>query len=233
MSSICIIPARGGSKRILKKNLKFFMGKPIIEYSLKNAINSKLFDEVFVSTDDFEIANFSSKFKVKYRPLRSKINSNDYATTADVLREVLSYEKISSKKYKYVCCLYPTAPLVNLDILKKGFEELTKNKNVDCVYPVVKYSYPIQRSLKINSEGYIEMINEKNLNKRSQDFEDRFHDTGQFYFFKTDIINSYNNLFESKCKAIIVDNVNVQDIDNEEDWKLAELKYKRKFNLDT
>lgn len=224
MNNICIIPARGGSKRIPKKNIKPFLGKPIISYSIEAAIKSNLFSEVMVSTDDEEIAEIAKKYGAKIPFIRSEKNSNDFATTYDVIKEVLKeYEK---NKYKFdnICCIYACAPLVDSDKLKQAYQKLN-NKKFDSIFPVIKYSFPIQRALKIHNDK-IELFNSNHLNTRSQDLEDSFHDAGQFYWMKTEKILKKENIITDNCGGIIISELEGQDIDNEIDWKIAELKFK-------
>lgn len=222
--NIAIITARGGSKRIPGKNIKDFCGKPIIAYSIEAAIKSEIFDEVMVSTDDREIAEIAASFGAKTPFFRSEKNSDDYAMTADVLKEVIQCYEKNNKYFEYLCCIFPTAPFVSAEKLKMATKILI-DTNVDCVLPVVKYSYPIQRSLKIvNNQA--KMVWPENYLKRSQDFEPIYHDTGQFYCMKTNSLMEQMVLFPKKTWPIIIPETEVQDIDHEEDWKIAEMKYK-------
>lgn len=221
---IAIITARGGSKRIPRKNIKEFCGKPIIAYSIEAAIKSDLFDEVMVSTDDKEIAEIAGSFGAKIPFFRSQENSDDYAMTADVIKEViLEYQK-RSQYFEYLCCIYPTAPFITAEKLEKSMKMLFEN-NVDCVLPVVKYSYPVQRSLKIENNR-AKMLWPENYLKRSQDLESIYHDTGQFYCMKTNSLLDQMVLFPENTLPLVVPESEVQDIDTEEDWKIAEMKYR-------
>jgi len=222
--AIAIIPARGGSKRIPKKNIKDFLGKPIIAYSITAALKSKLFDEVMVSTDDMQIAKISKSLGVKVPFMRSKENSDDYAGTANVLIEVLNKYKEMERIFDYCCCIYPTAPFINPEKLKKFFE-LFKARNCYSLFPVVKYSYPIQRSYKFVNDK-ISMVWPDNYSKRSQDLEPLYHDAGQFYWLKVDKFINNKQIYTDNTGAIILSELEVQDIDNEKDWKIAEMKYK-------
>ena len=224
MNNICIIPARGGSKRIPKKNIKSFLGKPIIAYSIEAAIKSNLFAEVMVSTDDEEIAEIAKKYGAKIPFIRSKKNSNDFATTYDVIKEVLMEYEANKYKFDNACCIYACAPLVDSDKLKKAYQKLNKKK-FDSIFPVIKYSSPIQRALKIHNDK-IDLFNSNHLNTRSQDLEDSFHDAGQFYWMKTEKILEKENIITDNCGSIIISELEGQDIDNEIDWKIAELKFK-------
>jgi pseudaminic acid cytidylyltransferase len=220
--NICIIPARGGSKRIPKKNIKLFLGKPIISYSIDIAIKCNLFDEIMVSTDDYEIAEIAIKAGAVVPFYRSNKNSDDHATTLDVIQEVrLEYLRLNMV-FDNICCIYPTAPLVNISDLIKGYD-LIKMKQYDMVYPITEFSYPILRSVTLDSDGNVKMKWPEYANSRSQDLEKYFHDCGQWYWYNN--LSLMNNSFE-KIKPVIIDNIGVQDIDNLNDWELAEMKFK-------
>lgn len=228
MKKIAIIPARGGSKRIPRKNIKDFLGKPIITYSIEVALSSGLFDEVMVSTDDEEITTIAKEAGAAVPFLRSKEASDDHATTFAVIREVLDSYKMQGRTFDYVCCIYPTAPLLSVDSLNDAFNMLA-SKEYSCVFPVVAYSYPVLRSL--NFEGdFIKMVWPENENKRSQDLPTFYHDAGQFYFFKPEPILQQKKLWVKNSGAVILTEECVQDIDNEVDWQLAELKFKLKLD---
>lgn len=224
MANLAIIPARGGSKRIPRKNAKPFLGKPIIAYSIKVALNSELFDEVMVSTDDPEIAEIARRYGATVPFLRSQENANDHAVLADVVQEVLSDYKNANKAFNNVCCILPTAPFITTELLNNAFHKMT-TEDCDSVFPVIEFSFPIQRSLKFN-KGKIEMVWKEHLNARSQDLEARFHDAGQFYWIKTEAIAKEQKLYTNNASAIVISTLQAQDIDTETDWKLAELKYK-------
>jgi pseudaminic acid cytidylyltransferase len=228
MANLAIIPARGGSKRIPRKNIKFFLGKPIIAYSIEVAIKSGLFDEIMVSTDDNEIAKVGMTYGAKIPFYRSALNSNDFATTMDVIDEVLNEYSSRDKYFENVCCIYPTAPLINVDDLLNGYEILTKNKEIDVVYPITNFSYPILRSLIIEEHGNVKMKWPEYQKTRSQDLQPAYHDCGQWYWYSMESLNKRDF---SIIKPIILDGFRVQDIDNEEDWKLAEMKYKFNNNF--
>ncbi|MEJ8756749.1 pseudaminic acid cytidylyltransferase [Pontibacter sp. H259] len=224
MSCIAIIPARGGSKRIPRKNIKDFLGKPIIAYSIQTALESGLFDEVMVSTDDFEIADIAKKYGATVPFMRDAATADDHATTAAVLSEVLQNYTAQGKHYDIGCCIYPTAPLLTIASLQEAYQQL-QTKNFATVFPVLKYSYPIWRSLKIEDDK-IALNWPEHLNSRSQDLPAAYHDAGQFYWFKTDRFLDTHKLFTDNTGAIELQELEVQDIDTETDWKLAELKYK-------
>lgn len=223
MKSLAIIPARGGSKRIPRKNIRIFNGKPIISYSITAAVDSGLFDEVMVSTDDAEIASTAKNLGAKVPFLRSLENSSDTAGTAEVILEVLKEYEKSGEKFEQVCCIYPTAVFIDPKILKEAHSKLSQ---YDSVFPVTQYSYPIQRSLRIHANGNAEMLWPENYSKRSQDFEPVFHDAGQFYFLRIEKFRIERKLFLKNSSAIVRSGLDVQDIDNESDWALAEIKHK-------
>ncbi len=223
MSSLCIIPARGGSKRIPRKNIKPFMGKPIISYSIEAALNSGVFDEVMVSTDDEEIAGVARQFGASVPFLRSAETSNDYATTVDVLLEVVNRYKEQGKVFDTICCLYSTAPFVTSDRLKVASSRI--NDSIDACFTIVQYSYPIQRSLRINENNCVEMKFPEHLKSRTQDLEKVYHDAGQFYFVKTDALVKEKTVWCKRTAPLILSELEVQDLDTLTDWQLAEMKY--------
>jgi pseudaminic acid cytidylyltransferase len=223
MHNLCIIPARGESKRILRKNTKLFLGKPIIAYSIEAALNSGLFEEVMVSTDDIEIAEIAKKYGAKVPFLRSDKNSDDYATTFDVIEEVLLKYQDTGKKIAMVCCLYACAPFVNSEKLSESLSVLETN-GFDSVFPVMPFGFPIQRSLKLEGNKINFFYPEFSLS-RSQDLEKSYHDAGQFYWMKVDSCLEQKKILTDNSGSIIISEMEGQDIDNEVDWKLAELKY--------
>ena len=224
MKKIAIIPARGGSKRIPRKNIKEFLKKPIIAYSIEAAINSNIFDEVMVSTDDTEIAEIAKKYGAKVPFSRSHEMSNDMAMTAPVLIEVLDEYKKLGQDFEYCCCIYPCAPFINPQRLKDGMDLLVKS-GVDSVLPIVKFSYPPQRCLVIR-DGQVQMLHPENYNVRSQDLESYFHDVGQFYCLKLSSLIKEEKLYCENTLPLELPESEVQDIDTDEDWKIAEMKYK-------
>lgn len=224
MNAICIITARGGSKRIPGKNKKLFLGKPIICYSIEAAISSGIFEEVMVSTDDEEIAEISKKAGAKVPFMRSMETSNDFATTDDVLMEVLAAYEKTGKTFEYTACIYPTAPFVTAEKLKNALQILIENK-ASGVMPVVSFSFPPQRGM-IVKNGKLQYCYPENAMKRSQDLEVVFHDCGQFYFYQTDKYLACKGDLPDGYVPLIMPETQVQDIDNASDWELAELKYK-------
>lgn len=223
MNNIAIIPARGGSKRILRKNVKNFFGKPILAYSIEVAIESNLFDDIIVSTDDIEIATIAKKYGAQVPFFRSELNSSDFATTFDVIEEVINEQQLRNKEYDNICCIYPCAPLISKDLIINAFEVLKFN-NFDTVFPIVKYGNPIQRALRLNNSR-IEMFYPQFQTTRSQDLEIAYFDPGQFYWAQTEPLLKGRQLFLNNSGFIVIDEMAVQDIDNESDWRLAEIKY--------
>lgn len=223
MKNLAIIPARGGSKRIPRKNIKPFMGKPIIAYSIEAALQSGLFDEVMVSTDDEEIADIARQYGASVPFMRSTETANDYASTEDVVLEVLSVYKSKGKFFTAACCIYSTAPFVSYSHLKEAYEKLIC-EDLDTVFPVVAYSYPVQRSLEIIDDK-VQMVYPEYTDSRSQDLQVMYHDAGQFYFFQTSHFLQNKQLWTSKTGTLILSELEVQDLDTEIDWNLAELKY--------
>jgi len=222
---LAIIPARGGSKRIPKKNIKPFLGKPILAYSIEAALNSNMFDEVMVSTDDNEIADIALKYGAKVPFLRSKKNADDFATTFDVIEEVVTYYKTQGVIYNYACCIYPTAPFTTSKKLQTFYDFLIK-KEFDCVFPVLKYSYPIQRALVLNKDNKMSMRSPEYIVTRSQDLEDTYHDAGQFYWFNVTQLMKAKSLWTDNTGSLEISEMEAQDIDNIEDWEVAEFKFK-------
>lgn len=220
MKNLAIIPARGGSKRIPRKNVKLFLGKPIIAYSIDVAIKSGLFDEVIVSTDDEEIAQIAKEYGAKVPFMRSTENSSDFAILNDVLIEVIEEYKNYKTVFDHICIILATAPLITTGSLEESYN-LLREKGFDSVRPVVRFSYPIQRAFKMNGQGKVEMIQPQNYSIRSQDLEPSYHDSGQFYW-----INKDRNLLDSNKGAFEISEMLVQDIDDENDWAMAELKFK-------
>jgi len=221
LGNICIIPARGGSKRIPRKNIKDFLGKPIISYSIEMALATKLFDEVMVSTDDMEIASIAIKYGAKVPFYRSKDTSNDYATTFDVLKEVISHYRSLGQDYDAVCCLYPTAVLAKVEDIQKGYQLLS---DADMILPVAEFSFPPLRSFKVSDLGFAEYYFPEHINSRSQDLENWYHDAGQWYWYKSEVV--FMAVKNHTLKVLKLSNLLVQDIDSVIDWQIAEIKYK-------
>lgn len=221
--NLAIITARGGSKRIPRKNIKLFSGRPIIEYSITAALESNIFDEVMVSTDDVEIADIARACGASVPFLRSNRTSDDFSTTADVLVEVLSEYRAHGRFFKNACCIYPTAPFVTAEKIRSSFS-LLGGCDVDTVVPVTSFGYPTQRALQIEG-GFLAMIYPQHMNSRSQDLSPTYHDAGQFYWIKVEKFLKTRRLFSEHSTPFVISELEVQDIDTEQDWLLAEMKF--------
>ena len=224
MKTLAMITARGGSKRIPRKNIKEFNGKPIMAYSIEAAIQSGAFDEVMVSTDDEEIAEIARKYGASVPFMRSEKTANDFATTVDVIDEVIREYHGLGKDFDLFACIYPTAPFITSDKLKEAVEKLSAS-DADSLIPVVRFSYPPQRAMEIH-EGRLVFRQPENLTKRSQDLEPHYHDAGQFYVVRTESFLKNKGIMVGQILPMEPSELEVQDIDNEVDWKLAEMKYK-------
>lgn len=223
MKNLCIIPARGGSKRIPRKNIKPFMGKPIMAYSIEAALESRIFDEVMVSTDDSDFAEVAIQYGASVPFMRSAATANDYASTEDVLIEVLDEYIKRGKEFDNLCCLYSTAPFVTAARMKEAYDKMI-SENVDAVFTVVAYSYPIQRCLHI-VDGKIGMMWPEYQSARSQDLETIYHDAGQFYFARVPQLRIEKDLWMKNSVPLILPETEVQDLDTMTDWQLAEMKF--------
>jgi len=224
MHNLAIIPARGGSKRIPRKNIKEFLGKPIIAYSIEVALKSKLFDEVMVSTDSEEIAKIARQYGAKVPFFRSKKTADDFATIENVIEEVIDWYKMNGREFDNFCCIFSTTPLLKPEHLLESYTLLLKNK-FDALFPVIRFSYPIQRALKLQ-KGRIVMAEPQYIHSRSQDLEPMFHDAGMFYWMKTKKFCQTLEILCDNTGMFELSELEVQDIDNMTDWVLAELKYK-------
>ncbi len=225
MKAVAIIPARGGSKRIPRKNIRTFVGKPIIAYSIEAALQSALFDRVIVSTDDEEIAAVAQNFGAEIPFLRPKAIADDYCGTNDVVKHCLQWLETNGTPAQYACCIYATAPFVQAAFLREGFDKLVESEK-SFAFSVTSFPYPIQRALKINHQGAVEAFYPENILVRSQDLEESYHDAGQFYWGKAEAFIDDVVTFSSESIPVILPRYLVQDIDTGEDWKRAELMYK-------
>jgi N-acylneuraminate cytidylyltransferase len=223
LSRLAIIPARGGSKRIPRKNIKLFLGKPIIAYSIEAALTSGLFDKVIVSTDDEEIAKIAKSFGADVPVLRTAKNSDDHATVVDVLIEVVEYYKSIKLDFTEVACLFATAPFVNSTLIQKVHDLL--DAETDSTFTIQNFGFPIFRALKKDSEGNVSMFWPENLNTRSQDLPQAFHDAGQLYWIKAQTLLSEKKMYTTKSKGFEINRLDAIDIDTEDDWKTAEALY--------
>lgn len=223
MKRLAIITARGGSKRIPRKNIKPFLGKPILAYSIEAAVACGLFDEVMVSTEDEEIAEIAKQYGAKVPFYRSEKTAGDFATTNDVLLEVIDEYEKRGQFFDVACCIYPTAPFVTAEKIKDAMGQL-ETSDADTLIPVVQFSYPPQRAMVIRN-GQLEFKYLEYIDSRSQDLEKEYHDVGQFYCFKVPAYKENKKLMLGSILPYVVDEMEVQDIDNESDWKIAEIKY--------
>lgn len=217
---VAIIPARGGSKRIPKKNIKEFLGAPIISYSIKNALNSKLFDRVIVSTDSEEIAQIAKAYGAEVPWLRAKELADDFSGTNSVVAHEL---KALGEEYTVACCIYPTAPLMKIDDLKKGFDIL-KNERANFVFSAKSFDYNPFRGFTLQNSTP-QMLFPEHKMTRSQDLDVVYHDAAQFYWGTREAFIEDMELFGEKSRVVPIDPLYVQDIDTPNDWELAEIKF--------
>lgn len=224
MNNIAIITARGGSKRIPRKNIKEFCGKPIIAYSIEAALESGLFDEVMVSTDDEEIAEVARFYGASVPFMRSKETSDDYATTADVIIEVLKEYEERGGNFGLLCCIYPTAPFVSADELAKGWDII--ESGAPSVIPVTDFDFPPQRGFCISEDESIFYAYPEYAFSRSQDLPRMVHDCGRFFMARTEVFLTHETAVVEGCRSLYIDPRFVQDIDTMQDWELAEMKYR-------
>lgn len=224
MSSLAIIPARGGSRRIPRKNIRRFCGKPIIAWSIEAALASGLFAEVMVSTDDAEIAEIAAQHGAAVPFWRSAATSDDHATTTDVLREVLDQYRSLGRGFETACCLYPTAPFITAADLIEG-HAILERKQRDVVLPVCRFDYPIWRSLSRSEDGRIALFFPEHEFARSQDLPPAYHDAGQWVWLRVAPFLAGGALFGTRTGSVVLPPERAQDIDTEEDWKRAEGKF--------
>lgn len=224
MRKIAIITARGGSKRIPGKNIRPFLGKPILAYSIEAAAGSGLFDEIMVSTDDAKIAKIAGEYGAKVPFMRSPETANDFATTNDVLLEVLAEYEKRGERFDVGCCIYPTAPFVTAERLKQAMGMLL-DSDADTLIPVVAFSYPPQRAM-IVKEGRLVFEYPEYMDSRSQDLTPHYHDVGQFYCFRVEAYKRNKKLMLGNILPFEIPETQVQDIDSQTDWEIAEMKYR-------
>ena len=222
--NVAIIPARGGSKRILNKNIKHFAGKPIIAYSIEAAKKSGLFDKIFVSTDSEKIALTAKEYGAEVPFMRPKEFSDDFAPTAMVLLHALKWLEGQGTPAEFACCIYATAPFVKAEYLKKGFR-LIMRESVSAVFSVTSFPFSIFRALNINEAGYLEMFWPEHEFTRSNDLPEAYHDAGQFYWLDSKKFFKKKKVYTNDALPVIIPRFLVQDIDTIEDWETAEVKY--------
>lgn len=221
---LCVIPARGGSKRIPHKNIKEFYGQPIIAYSIKAAIASKCFDKIIVSTDDKDIAELAIQYGAEVPFIRDSCLSNDSAHVLPVIKHAIEYFEAKHEFPVEVCCIFATAPFIRSSDIFKAYKQL-KEKNLGYCFTATSFSYPIQRAFKINKKKHVNMFNPDLFESHSQDLEEAFHDAGQFYWGMVDFFKQQKPIISEAASAFLLPRYLVQDIDNEEDWKMAEIMY--------
>ena len=228
MKKICIIPARGGSKRIPKKNIKCFLGKPIIEYAIELAKSSGVFERIIVSTDSKEIAECALSVGAEVPFMRPAQLSDDFSgTQAVTAHALLQCSKIyKNEHFDYVCCIYPTSPLLTIGAIHEGLY-LLKNSDCDFVVSATEYHFPIQRAIKKNKDEYFVPNDQQAMVMRSQDLQTMYHDAGQFYWGTLTAYIKDLPIWGGRTKAVVLPRTHVQDIDTFEDWQLAEMKYQR------
>lgn len=222
--NVAIIPARGGSKRIPGKNIKDFLGKPIIHYSIKAAIKSGLFERVVVSTDSEEIADVALKAGAEVPFMRPESLSNDVAATAPVLEHAINWLNGHGDRVKYFCCIYATAPFVTSKSIQDGFSLLTQRR-APTVFTVTTFESCVFRGLRVTEDGHIKMLWPENEAKRSQDFEEVYYDAGQLYWLDSDKFLKNKTLWPPDTLPLVLPRHLVQDIDTAEDWEAAEMNY--------
>ena len=222
---LCVIPARGGSKRIPRKNVKEFCGKPMVAWSIEAAIASGCFDKILVSTDDVEIADVAKDFGAEVPFMRPAELSDDFVGTTPVMRHAIQWVQAHMNDVEYACCVYATAPLIAPEDLKKGLD-LIWQKDVDYVFSATSYAFPIQRAIRISGGGKISMFNPEHLETRSQDLEDAWHDAGQFYWGTSEAWCGERPILSERSVPIVLPRYRVQDIDTIEDWAVAELLFR-------
>lgn len=222
---LAVIPARGGSKRIPRKNIKLFCGKPMIVWSIEAALESGCFDQVVVSTDDAEIAQVALRHGAAVPFMRPSELSDDYTGTIPVIRHAVEWFNGQGKAVVHACCLYATAPFVQAEDISRGLETLLRT-NARYAFSVTTYAFPIQRAFRVNEDEGIEMFSPEQFNTRSQDLEEAFHDAGQFYWGQADAWLQEEMIFGKGAAPIILPRHLVQDIDTPEDWLRAEWMFK-------
>ncbi|HED33016.1 MAG TPA: pseudaminic acid cytidylyltransferase [Gammaproteobacteria bacterium] len=221
---ICIIPARGGSKRIPRKNIRVFCGKPVIAYSIEQALASGCFDKVIVSTDDHEIASIAKFYGAEIPFIRPEKLSDDYVATHDVIKHAIQSYICQGEPVSVACCIYATAPFIDAKYLKQGYTKLIESDK-SYSFSVTSFPFPVQRAIRINKNNGIEAIWPENIQTRSQDLEEAYHDAGQFYWGKAEAFMSDEDLFSDASTPVVLPRYLVQDLDTLEDWQRAELMY--------
>ena len=223
--NVAIIPARGGSKRIPRKNIKEFCGKPMIAWSIEAALHSGCFDRIVVSTDDIEIAEVAHRFGAEVPFMRPAELSDDHTGTIPVIRHATEWFIEQGQQPEQACCIYATAPFISPEDIQRGLEILTDSGS-DYAFSVTSYPFPIQRAIRMTPQGRVEMFQPEQFNSRSQDLEEAFHDAGQFYWGRTSSWLAEKKIFSPDASPVLLPRHQVQDIDTMEDWLRAELMFK-------
>lgn len=232
-NNVAVITARGGSKRIPRKNIKDFMGKPMIAYAIETAKKSGLFSEIMVSTEDQEIADIARKFGATVPFMRSQNTANDVATTFDVLDEVVSQYEEKGQVFDNLCCIYPCVPLLKPEHIVSAYNKFSSSGDVDSLVPAVRFSFPIQRAFVADADGLLSYREPEYKNFRSQDLEPTYHDAGMFYWYRWGYFSKVKeHAVLVKTAMYEMEEKFVQDIDNQSDWDMAELKYRILKELD-
>ncbi len=221
---LAIIPARGGSKRIPRKNIRHFLGKPIMAYSIEAALEAQVFDAVVVSTDDSEIAAVARHYGAQVPFVRPADISDDHSITADVIAHAIAWFEASGQAVDYACCIYATAPFVTAENLRAAGEKI-QSMPLDFVFSATQYGFPIQRAIRLTADQRVVMFQPEHRLTRSQDLPPAYHDAGQFYWGRADAWRTKAPIFGEKSSVIVLPPEEVRDIDTEEDWRMAELLY--------
>jgi len=231
MNNIAVIPARSGSKRIPLKNIRLFAGRPIISYSIEAARKSGLFDRIIVSTDDNEIATVAKNFGAEVPFVRPKDLADDFTGTNAVVKNAIQWLEDAGGSTLYVCCIYATAPFIQVKYLRQGLEQLVESGK-SFAFSVTSFPFPVQRAIRIRDDNTVEPLCPEFISCRSQDLEETFHDAGQFYWGKAEAFLNDEVLFSPVSVPVVLPRHLVQDIDTEEDWKRAELMFKAMKMMD-
>ncbi|NVD37010.1 pseudaminic acid cytidylyltransferase [Marinobacter lutaoensis] len=222
---LAVIPARGGSKRIPRKNIRSFAGKPMIAWPIEAALQSCCFDQVIVSTDDAEIADIARASGAKVPFMRPETLSDDHTGTTPVIRNAIEWFVAQGIVPEQVCCIYATAPFVRPEDIRKGLEVLN-SEGCEFAFSVTSYAFPIQRALRLTEQGRVEMFQPEHFNTRSQDLEEAYHDAGQFYWGQSSAWLTGKPIFSPSAAPVILPRYRVQDIDTPEDWERAEWMFR-------
>ena len=225
--NVAIIPARGGSKRIPRKNVKSFCGKPMIAHSIENALASRAIDKVVVSTDDDEIAQIAQDYGADVPFVRPQDLSDDHTGTSPVIRHAIEILQEQNWNLEYCACIYATSPLLTSELIDRCYDMLVKRPHPDYVFTAARYSFPIQRALVLSQNGGVKPFDEHAITKRSQDLEPTYHDAGQLYWGHVDSWQDVTkHIFSENSKMVVMPDHLVQDIDTPDDWTRAELLFK-------